>query len=112
MERWGKSCADLLASVLAHKTQVIVHQGSDGENVRGIYSGADDLDSDRVIFLDDHVILWGLVAWRVGVGVKAHVSWDGVAGNEAGERPDLSEQSHLVNLGHHGIQDLSFEWPK
>ncbi len=31
---------------------------------------------------------------------------------EAGERSYLSEQPHLVDLGHYGVQNLTLERPK
>jgi len=31
---------------------------------------------------------------------------------EAGEGPDLSEQAHLVHLGHHSVQHLPLERPE
>ena len=34
-----------------------------------------------------------------------------MTGDEARERAYLSEQAHLVDLGHHSVQNLSFEWP-
>ena len=59
--------------------------------------------------LDHHVLVGGFVAGRVGVGVEAHVCWDGVAGNKAGEGTDLREEAHLVHLRHHGVQHLALE---
>ena len=35
-----------------------------------------------------------------------------MAGDEAGEGADLSEQSDLVDLGHHRVQNLAFERPE
>ena len=35
-----------------------------------------------------------------------------MTGDEAGERADLSEQSHLVHLGDHSVEDLSLEGPE
>ena len=97
--------------LLAHQTQVIVHQGPDGEDVRGVNPGANDLEPDLVVLLDHHVLLRGLVARRIGVGVEGHVGGDRVTGDEAGEGADLSEQSDLVDLGHHRVQDLALERP-
>ena len=33
-------------------------------------------------------------------------------GYEARERPNLSEQTNFIDLGYHGIQDLTFEGPE
>ena len=97
---------------LADQAQVIVHQGPDGEDVRSVHPGADDLEPDLVVLLNHHVLVAGLVARRVGVGVEGHVGGDGVAGDEAGEGADLREQPDLVDLRDHGVQHLALEGPE
>jgi hypothetical protein len=53
---------------------------------------------DFIILLNNHVLVSRLVAGRVRVGVKAHVGRNRVAGDEAGQRTNLREQTHLVHL--------------
>ena len=108
----GARSSSAVARVLAHEAKVVVHEGPDGEDVGGVHPGAHDLQPDLVILLDHHVLVARLVARRVGVGVERHVGGDGVAGDEAGEGPDLREQPHLVDLRHHGVQDLALEGPE
>ena len=83
---------------LTDEAEVVVHEGADGEDVGGVDAGADDLEADLVVLLDDHVLLGRLVAGRVRVGVEGHVGGDGVARDEAGQRADLGEEAHLVHL--------------
>ena len=93
----------------ADQAEIVVHQGPDGEDVRGVHPRAHDLEPDLVVLLYHHVLVRGLVAGRVGVGVEAHVGRDGVPRNEAGEGTDLCEEPHLVDLRHHGVQHLALE---
>lgn len=67
-------------------------------SLRGVHESP-----DLVVLLDDHVLVGGLVAGRVGVRVEGHVHGDGVAGDEARQRTDLSEQSDLVHLNGQSI---------
>ncbi len=53
---------------------------------------------DFIVLLYDHVLVSRLVAGRVRVRVKAHVGRNRVAGDEAGQRTNLREETHLVHL--------------
>ena len=96
----------------ADQAEIVVHQGPDGEDVRGVHPRAHDLEPDLVILLYHHVLVRGLVAGRVGVGVEAHVGGDAVSRDEAGQGADLGEEANFVNLGHHRVQNLAFERPE
>jgi hypothetical protein len=53
---------------------------------------------DFIVLLYDHILVGRLVAGRVRVRIKAHVGGNRVAGDEAGQRTNLREQTHLVHL--------------
>lgn len=60
------------AVALAHKSEEVIHQRANGKNVVFIHSGSDNFQSNFIILLDDDVLIAGLVAGRVGIGIKFH----------------------------------------
>ena len=103
---------DLEGNKLRNEAEVVIHQGPDGEDVRGVDPRSHDLEPNLVVLLDDLVLLLGLVARRVRVRVELHVGRDRVAGDEAAKRADLGVEADLVHLGDDGVDDLVLEGPE
>lgn len=91
------------------QSKIIVHECADGKDVGGVDSNAHNLDANLVVLVDDHFIVFCLVARWIGVRIKLHVGGDRVAGDEARQRSDFGEDAHLVDLRHDSIENFALK---
>ncbi|QQP56031.1 DNA-directed RNA polymerase II subunit RPB7 [Caligus rogercresseyi] len=51
--------------VLSSRAQVVIHESSDGKDIRGVHSCSHDLESNVVILMNGDFLIVGLVAGRI-----------------------------------------------
>ncbi len=88
------------------------HQLTNRKDVRRVDANAHYLHANLIVLVDYHLVVLRLVARRIGVRVELHVGGNGVPGDEAGERANLGEDAHLVDLRDDGVEDLALEGPE
>jgi len=106
----GVNGVAIVSSMDSIQAEEVVHKGSDGEDVGGVDTGADDLESDLVVLLYHHILVQSLITGGRRVRVECHVRGYGVSGDEGGKGSHFGENPDFIHLSHDRIQDLTLEW--
>lgn len=87
----------------------MICKSPDGKKFFGVDTSAHDLHSNFVIGLNDGVVVFAPVHRGIRRQIEFHIGRNGLLRYETLERSDLHENSDLVDLGDHSLQDLSLE---